>query len=252
MKYSIISDVHVKNPGDLGEDLLISFLGNADVQSSDGIFLIGDIFDLMIGPHSQYFARFERYFTLLKTLLENGKTIYYVEGNHDFHLKKMYQKFFSVHRKLNPENFKIHHEFIVNDKNKVIHLSHGDDIEIENRKYWMFKKLVTSSPLSIYANYFMPYFLITKVGEASSNASRKRNNERYSKESDLTHVKDKFRRSAEMFFKKQKFDIIVCGHSHVKDLYKSENGFEYVNNGYAQNTKTYISIMDGNISFKTL
>ena len=71
-------------------------------------------------------------------------------------------------------------------------------------------------------------------------------------EADLAPVRENFRQSAEVFYTKVPFDIIVCGHSHVKDHYVSTNGFEYVNNGYAQHTQTYISIVDGNISFKDI
>lgn len=252
MKLAIISDVHVKNPGDAAEQLLLSFLKNPYVKQCDAIFLLGDIFDLMIGPHSQYFARFQNYFEVLKDHLENNKRIYYVEGNHDFHLKNLYKKFFEVHTTLNSSLFNMNSEFVIEDAGKKIHLSHGDDIEIENFNYRVFKTVVTSTPLTLYANHLMPYFLITKVGEKSSELSRKKNNKRYSTESDLAPVKEKFRKSAEIFYKNRPYDLIVCGHSHVKDHFKSDLGFEYVNNGYAQHTKTYIAIEDGNVSFRLI
>jgi len=111
---------------------------------------------------------------------------------------------------------------------------------------------VTSPPLRYYANNLMPHFLIKGVGEYSSKKSRERNNVRYNLESDLSAIRENFRMSSEVFFRDHPVEIIVCGHSHVKDLYLSENGFSYVNNGYAQHSKTYISIEDGNISFKPI
>ena len=135
---------------------------------------------------------------------------------------------------------------------KKVYLAHGDDIELNNPNYKIFKAIVTSPPLRYYANYLMPHFLIKSIGEYSSNKSRKRNNKRYKAESDLTPVRDNFRLSTEFFHKTHPCDIIVLGHSHVKDLYKSQAGFEYVNNGYAQHTKTYISIENGDISFKDI
>lgn len=98
----------------------------------------------------------------------------------------------------------------------------------------------------------MPHFLIKAVGEYSAEKSRKRNNKRYSTEADLSPVKDNFRLSAEVFYKKHPCQMIVLGRSHVKDYYVSELGFEYVNNGYAQHTKTYISIEDGDVGFKQI
>ncbi len=252
MKLSAISDIHVKRSGDPAEELLLRYLRNPDVQSSDIIFLLGDIFDLMIGPHSQYFVRFQNYFTELRSLLKNNKRIYYVEGNHDFHLMKLYEKFFSVHQDLDRNLFAMASFFEIQDGDKKIHLSHGDDIELNNPTYKTYKKIVTSPPVSFYANHLMPHFLIKGLGEYSSERSRERNNLRYSQESDLTHVKENFRNSAEVYRAKNPVDIIVCGHSHVKDHYVSNNGFEYVNNGYAQHSKTYISIDNGNISFKSL
>ena len=250
MKFSIISDVHVKNVGDPAEDLLLAFLQNADVQSSDGIFLLGDIFDLMVGPHSQYFARFSKYFLLLKDLIEQKKNIYYVEGNHDLHLKNLYRKFFEVNKHLDANLFKISSEFIIKDNNKSIYFAHGDDMELGNTGYKVYKKFITSSPLTFVANNLMPYFIITKVGESSSEKSRKKNNIRYSKDIEVSAIRDNFRKSALEFYKINPHDIIVLGHSHVKDHYQHEEKFQYVNNGYAQNTQTYISIEDGKISFK--
>jgi UDP-2,3-diacylglucosamine hydrolase len=252
MKFSIISDVHVKKSGDFAEQLLLEFLRNTDVQSSDVIFLLGDIFDLMIGPHSQYFSRFQEYFSEIKKLILKGKKICYVEGNHDFHIKNLYKQFFEVHKDLDSNLFAMASYFEFTDANKTIFLCHGDDIELNNPNYKFYKSIVTSPPVRFYANKLMPHFLIKSIGEFSAEKSRKRNNLRYSQESDLLPVRDNFRKSAETFYQKKTFEIMVCGHSHVKDHYLSPLGFEYVNNGYAQHTKTYISIENGDISYKPI
>lgn len=252
MKFAVISDVHVKSAGDPAEVLLLTFLRNPDVQSSDVIFLLGDIFDLMIGPHVQYFVRYQAYFDEIKKLIKSGKHICYVEGNHDFHIRELYKKFFQVHTDLDSTLFSMAPYFEFFDGGKKIYLAHGDDVELGNPGYRVWKAVVTSRPLRYYANYFMPHFLIKAIGEYSSERSRKRNNKRYSTEADLTPVKENFRFSTEALFRKYPKQIIVLGHSHVKDHYISQNGFEYVNNGYAQHTKTYISITDGNISFKPI
>lgn len=252
MKFSAISDIHVKSTGDEAEALLLAFLRNSDVQSSDVIFLLGDIFDLMIGPHSQYFSRFQNYFTEIRHLLKMGKKICYIEGNHDFHIVNLYKKFFKVHSDLDPTLFNIKSSFIFNDNNKAIYFCHGDDIELNNPKYKVYKSIVTSRPLTYYANNLMPHFLIKNIGEYSSAKSRNRNNKRYSKEADLTPVRDNFRASAEHFAKNNPVQMIVCGHSHVKDYFTFPTGLEYVNNGYAQHTKTYISIENGIVKFKPI
>jgi UDP-2,3-diacylglucosamine hydrolase len=252
MKFAAISDVHVKIAGDQAEELLLAFLRNPDVQSSDVIFLLGDIFDLMIGPLSQYFARFQPYFDEIKKLLKDGKRICYVEGNHDFHLRELYKKFFKVNSDLDSSLFSMASFFEFTDAGKKIYFAHGDDIELNNPSYKIFKAVVTSPPLRFYANNLMPHFLIKGLGEYSAEQSRKRNNKRYKEEADRTPIRNNFRVSAEVFFKQHPFDIMVLGHSHEKDLYNSSLGFQYVNNGYAQHTKTYISIENGDISFKSI
>lgn len=252
MKFAAISDVHVKINGDQAEELLLAFFKNEDVQNSDVVILLGDIFDLMIGPHVQYFTRFNNYFDELKKLIKAGKRVCYVEGNHDFHIQQLYQKFFKHNPDLDASLFQMSPHFEFLDAGKKIYFAHGDDIELNNKNYRIFKGFVTSPPLEFYANYLMPHFLIKSIGEFSSRQSRKRNNKRYSKQTDFEPVRLNFRYSIEEYFKKNPCDIYVLGHSHVKDHYQSENNFEYLNNGYAQNTKTYISITNGDASFKSI
>jgi UDP-2,3-diacylglucosamine hydrolase len=252
MKFVAISDVHVKEANDDAEKLLLAFLRNEDVLQSDVIFLLGDIFDLMIGPHSQYFKKFQTIFNEIKSILKKKKMICYVEGNHDFHLRLLFKKFLEINTDIDKTYFKMESSFNFYDSNKKIYFAHGDDVELGNPGYKFFKFVVTSKPLKYVANYLMPYFIIQSIGEYSSSISRKRNNLRYSSESDLTPVFNNFRYSVEEFYKKSPNSIIVLGHSHVKDYYVSKNGFEYINNGYAQHSKTYISIIDGNVGFKQI
>ena len=105
MKFAAISDIHVKTAGDKADVLLLAFLQNPEVQSSDVILLLGDIFDLMIGPHTQYFVRFQSYFDEIKSLLKKGKRICYIEGNHDFHIRELYKKFFLINSDLDSSLF---------------------------------------------------------------------------------------------------------------------------------------------------
>jgi len=253
MKIVTISDVHIKESNDLSDKLLMKFFRHPDVQSAQVIIFLGDIFDLMIGPMSQYFTRFPHFFSELENAIASGKTIYFVEGNHDFHLKLLFRQFFKIKNQLNAEKFNLMNEVILTDQVKI-YFSHGDDVEIENLPYKLFKRFVTSAPVTFFANYLMPHFFIKNIGESSARASRKRNNKRYSSVSDLAPIKEKFRKSYEVFHKKMKerdlgMDLYVGGHSHVKDYYKSSAGFAYINNGYAPHSQSFILIENGEASF---
>lgn len=252
MKLVAISDVHIKEPGDQAEKLILEFFHHPIVQESEHIFLLGDIFDLVIGPHSQYFRRFPVFFHAVADLLKKGKDVYYVEGNHDFHLRRLFESYFKVYPEVPKNKFHLAPEFVLQNGGRSIHLAHGDDMEIDNFGYKVFKGIVTSPPLRFYANYLMPYFLIKNIGETASSISRNRNNKRYNQSVDLSRVEEKFRKSVEVFHRNHGHDIYICGHSHVKDHYFSTKGFEYVNNGYAQFTKTFILVENGVVSFKEI
>lgn len=253
MKFAAISDVHVKQSGDVGEKILLAFLSHPEVINADTIYLLGDIFDLMIGPHSHYFARFPDFFKKLEELIRIGKKVRYVEGNHDFHLKRLYHSFFRIHKHLDANLFEMAPEFNEVWNGKRIHLSHGDDIELGNHNYKRYKKIVTSPPLTFYANYLMPHFLIKSIGEFSSEKSRKRNIERYSSVVSLEPVRQNFRKSAIKIAEERDFQYVICGHSHVKDLYMdSHRDLVYANNGYAQNSQSFILFDHGTISFPAL
>jgi UDP-2,3-diacylglucosamine pyrophosphatase LpxH len=54
VKISSISDIHIKSPTDKSYALLLDFLNHKEVSDSDGVLLLGDIFDFMMGEHKEY------------------------------------------------------------------------------------------------------------------------------------------------------------------------------------------------------
>jgi UDP-2,3-diacylglucosamine hydrolase len=91
MRIAAISDVHVKTPFDEADKLLSQFLTHPIVRESDYILLLGDIFDLMCGPHKAYFEKFSHLFDLLDQLKMAGKKVMFFEGNHDVHLENLFK-----------------------------------------------------------------------------------------------------------------------------------------------------------------
>ena len=69
------------------------FVSNQAVMSAETVVLLGDIFDLMIGGKTQYINYYNEFFNDLKRMIERGQKIIYVEGNHDFHLEKVFKVF---------------------------------------------------------------------------------------------------------------------------------------------------------------
>lgn len=235
-----ISDIHVKMDG-VNSDVLKSFL-KLDFKQGDTVYFLGDIFDLLIGPHSQYFDLFDWFFNRLKEVISLGVEVHYFEGNHDFHLEKLLGNL-GVHLHKSPIVKEYYGEKYL--------LCHGDEIEIDNPSYQIYKSFIRSKPLNFIANYVMPYKVLNYIGENASKKSRKRNKNRYGNPQDNTHVRDKFRESAALAINKFKTKIVICGHSHFKDDYEWD-GKRYLNCGYLPVTKNYIKIEEGQISFNPL
>lgn len=242
-KIVAISDVHIKYPGDEADILLSDFFCNPKVLSADIIILLGDIFDLMCGPHDQYLEIFQHHFKKMIEMKRLGKKIYFFEGNHDVHLKKLFDKVFK------------NDEIIISqmpiseviDGKKYL-FSHGDEYDHENTFYHSYISFIRSAPLKFFANNIMPYKLLCFLGQEASIISRKKGSKKF----DIDVVRNKFRRGV-IEKTKGEFDIILGGHSHVKDEFKIPGSNSiYLNNGYALKSRTFISIENHKHQFISL
>ena len=241
MRISAISDVHVKQKKDPAYELLLSFLKHPRVKESTHIALLGDIFDLMCGDHLEYLIEFEEIFNELELLASEGKKVIFFEGNHDLHLTKLFK------RRFKNNSVEVHSKpLMLEIENKIYYLSHGDEHEVHNLAYQRYKKVISAKPLGFVANYLMPFLVLKTIGEKASAKSRKRGSYIF----DEGKVRKEFREGVEITTQ-GKFDFILGGHSHVKDEFKFNNS-TYLNNGYALNTKTFISIKDHQVEFVPL
>lgn len=233
MKISAISDVHIKRPHDDADRLLTSFLNHPIVQQSDYIVLLGDIFDLMCGPHSQYLQDYAHLFQQMDDLVKKGKKVLYYEGNHDLHLQSLFLKRWpngEVTPSQVPQVFEI--------DGKKYYFSHGDEHEVNNLSYQRYMKFIHTAPLKFIANYVMPYSVLNFVGERASQKSRKKGSYRFDEKAE----REKFRKGV-METTEGKFDFVLGGHSHVKDeFYIPETKSVYVNNGFALKSLSFIHI----------
>ena len=242
MKIAAISDVHVKLPHDDADRLLTRFLTHPLVESSHYVLLLGDIFDLMCGPHNEYLASFEHLFKLLDDLQKKGIKVYFFEGNHDVHLKKLFEKRW-------PKGEVVLSQVPVTKSidGKSYYFSHGDEHEVQNHSYQRYKALILSAPLRFVANYIMPYQVLNAIGERASKMSRKRGSKSY----DETKIRDTFRAGVRETTGGAP-NFILGGHSHVQDNFALGPDSTYLNNGYALKTKTFLLIEDHKVSFPSL
>lgn len=243
MNIYFVSDVHIKEDNDEASVLFRKFLDEAN--QADVIVLLGDIFDLVVGGHFDWLEKYPKTFKKISEI-SKSKKVYFIEGNHDFLLGNLFT---------NPLLKNINHvsgDLVLHEESVTIRFSHGDDVEIENDNYRTYKKLIKNNFIELLANRIVPVRLISKIGDKASKESAKKSRRYSLDESYVNKIHQKFRDSAQEYYKKNKdFNILACGHSHVKDLWVNDN-FTYVNNGYFLNEKTYAAIENGVVKFKTL
>lgn len=233
MKIAAISDVHVKKPDDEAFHLLLSFFGHPQVKTADYVLFLGDIFDLMVGPHDSYLKLFHEIFSSMDELQKAGKKVLFFEGNHDVHLEKLFKKIWK------------HDEIVVRQEPLICdidgmsyYFSHGDEHEIDNLSYQRYIRFIRSWPLKIVADYLMPLSILDFIGERASKLSRKKGSRKF----DAEEVKWRFRQGVSQKTH-GRFDFVLGGHSHVQDLYQLPKSKScYINNGYALQTKTFVFI----------
>jgi UDP-2,3-diacylglucosamine hydrolase len=239
MKIATISDIHLTN-NDL-ESIAIweSFVHSPYVAESTHVFLLGDIFDLMIGEKKEYLQHYAFFFDSIKYLILAGKKIVYLEGNHDFHLENTFD-FFLKKNLLNKNLFEYKKdEFKINIGERTFLFCHGDIVDHDNEGFKKWKKIYRSSPFKVLLNRVLPFSAISYLGRKASNDSKKRNK----KEFNYDKAKDKYRKGAEYILDSYTdVDVIIAGHTHVKDFYKLKTGKEYLNNGFPKIHKTFIAI----------
>ena len=167
MAISIISDIHVK-AGDQSLDCLLAFMKNKKVLSSTAIYFLGDIFDLAVGFHQEYYEDYKEFFDALETILNKGISVHYFEGNHDFHLKKLFYHFIRQ-KNLDKKLFNYHRnyfeEFVLGKK---IFFSHGDSLGKSPLMDRIYRRIIKSFVIRFVANWMMPYSILNYVGQRAS------------------------------------------------------------------------------------
>lgn len=249
MKFVCISDVHIKEPGDLASQLFLDFLKSSQTQSSEKIYLLGDIFDLVVGGQSPYLEKYNQIFNELADLVKGGKKIVMFEGNHDFHFKKLIT-LACAKWNLPEASWEYRTEPLKIEVNgEATLLAHGDEIEIENEGYQRYRRIIRSFPINFLANYVVPHFIVDKIGTNASKKSRERNIERYGNDNN-DQVREKFHRVFKNTQNEFGVKNLICGHSHCKDYWKSDG--VYCNNGYFPKTRTFTYCSGESLELVTL
>ncbi len=103
------------------------------------LFLMGDMFDLLVGQVTHTVKHYRKTINLINTLSKEIEIIYF-EGNHDFNLQKMFPSVTIIPIQKQP--------LLCHFQNQTISLCHGDLYEDEN--YLRYTKIIRNPiPLSL-------------------------------------------------------------------------------------------------------
>ena len=231
MNVYYVSDLHLRSQDDRVAKYLLDFLKTVP-QRGDIFILGGDIFDLFVGNKKVFRKNFSKIITAIRDLDCRGVYVYYIEGNHDFHLRRVFrhQKNIAVE-----EN-----DFEVRAGRRSFWFSHGDQIDREDRGY-LFLRAVTRSGIFQVLIGMIPDNVFAEVGNWSSKASRK-----YTNGPRLNPESQERIRNLYKDFAKEKisrgYDYVFVGHSHLFDDLEIDSGTRrgrYINLGFSDSQLVY-------------
>lgn len=204
MRLFYLSDLHLHSAHDRNALNLEDFLRRVP-KRGDTVALGGDVFDLFVGARKVFLKRFAPILTAMKDAESRGVILYYLEGNHDFHLSRVFRHHPNILVKTGDIELRLH--------NYRVHISHGDEIDGEDKGYLLLRA-VTRSPVFTAVTALLPDLLYSTVGKWSSRTSRKYTG--HQKQSRSERVRDLFRAFAAAKVE-QGTHLVLIGHSHLAD-----------------------------------
>ena len=204
-----IADVHYKK----GDKTFLSFLEDLNKNPPPQLFLLGDIFHLLL-PF-KYLENYNKEAINLINLLSTKTEIYYVYGNHDFCIDNMFQ------------NVTFAMAFV--DEKKSIYITHGD-LENETAFYKLYTKFIRNRVVLYFLNIISFNFV---------------NNWLFKK---LLNKKIRCK-SFNLNFKTEKlYRYIIIGHYHIKKHFDKI----YTLGAFFCDKKYYIIQLDKKIKVKEM
>lgn len=205
-----LTDVHIKEADSQIARLFVEALDSASANGIETIVLMGDIFDFFFAATQYHHEKFKEIGAKLEELGSLGHTIFFIQGNHEFSLKKLRWKHVEV---LTSK------PLIIETPERKIGVCHGDKFNppLLYRIYlylvssWLFQTLVS----------WLPQKALDRWCLSVSATSRSRD--------DIASMNHEgILKSAEEWAKLNKVDTCVFGHFHIPYALKRPSGVRLV------------------------
>lgn len=206
------SDFHVssRDPGSV--ETLRSFIDER-VRGAGAFYVLGDLFDLWIGPAQLLDPGLAPALEALRGLAEDGTTVILLHGNRDFLLGR---------REGVRLGARVAGESLAADvQGKRFFLTHGDVFCSRDRPYQRMKRVLRSPVVRGLARA-LPSFAVLALAHRLRSRSEKAV---AVKPPDVTslHIPD-----VEALVREKAFDAVICGHVHRSDERELEGGARLV------------------------
>lgn len=236
MNVFYVSDLHLRSHKDPVAIHFMDFLKSMP-QRGDILILGGDIFDLFVGNKRVFRKHFSKIVAAIRELDSRGCCVFYLEGNHDFHLKKIFH---------HQRNIQVREDdFEIRLGGTAFWISHGDQIDREDTGY-LFLRSVTRSNLFRAVMGMIPDRFFDSLGRWSSRMSRRYTSGLKLKSGASDRIRDLYRDFAKKKIQAG-YDFVLIGHSHLADhsniSAKNKNG-QYLNLGFSDTHLLYAHFND--------
>jgi len=211
VKAVFFSDAHIDR-NDIQKIAFVEKFIDDVCHDADMVFVLGDLFEFYHGYDGYIFPWYKSIIDSLKNLVEKGKTVYFIEGNHEFRMGNFFQNYTGI---------QCVHSVAMDIEGKKTYIAHGYEIS----KFYLTKFLKTP-----FVNKVMDtlgpditWSIATMARVFLSNRKKSYNNK----------AMNLFREYALKKFD-EGYDVLILGHSHMFDAFEHRSGNtvkQYLNTG---------------------
>lgn len=241
MSAYFLSDLHLPLGAGESSRRFADFLDQR-LKAGDLLILGGDIFDLFVGDKKIFREGHSQALMALVRAGTRGAKIFYLEGNHDFHLAGALARV--------PGLEVCTEDFSLDALGRQIWVSHGDLIDPTDTGYRFLRWLTRTPPLRLLV-WLLPGAWLSGLGRASAKQSRKYNSEARMSEEEQRRLRGLYQEFARGRVAAG-YEHVLVGHSHLRDQVEIVAGNrkgEYVNLGYDHGALPYAVLETGAARF---
>lgn len=209
-----VSDVHLSHETQSRARSLIRMLRETRARYPlTHLFLLGDIFDLWVGPGEYFYFQHFHVLNELVRFRRSGVKIFFFQGNHDIHLERFFADVLGFTVLDQPQTFLL-------DQHRI-RVEHGDQMDPSDKGYIFLRRLLRH-PFVAWLAHVLPSWWIAGFGQWASRKSRSSGDKR---ESVLTErMRLVHRTHMKQAHTVQGFDVAISGHVHVVDDHELSPG----------------------------